>query len=117
MAQTRQININDQDTGLAAFDPNPLKANPGDLIFWTNNSTVAHWPAPSDNPADQKKWLLYQIPGTTDPKTGRTGLDPATSGSITMPDPDNPGDLPQTINYVCSLHPEETGQIQLVKAE
>lgn len=114
MAQTRKIDINDpsaQGGGLAAFAPPTLEANPGDLIFWANNSRLPHWPAPSDKPEDRTKWMPYQIPGC-DPDRNPPDV-PATSRQVSFEAPD---ELPATIDYVCALHPEEKGQIHLVKA-
>jgi plastocyanin len=99
MARNRKIDINDQaGNTLASFNPPDLQAQPGDLIFWLNNSSVAHWPAPTADPKDQKKWLPYQIPGRT------ANQDPAASQSITFA-----SDV--TIDYVCSLHHGEKGRI------
>jgi len=79
----------------AAFDPNPLKANVNDSVFWSNDDKVAHWPAPST--ANPTGWLDYQIaPG-------------GVSNQISF---DPPG--PYTLNYVCVLHPSETGQIEVL---
>jgi hypothetical protein len=82
----------------ATFDPNPLKANVNDSVFWYNGDTVAHWPAPSV--ANPKGWLDYQI--APDGESGQISLDP-------------PG--PYTLNYVCVLHPGETGQIQVLSGK
>jgi len=103
MARNRMISINDQPgQTLASFHPPNEVVKVGDLIFWVNNSNVAHWPAPSAKPEDQTKWLPYQIPGRT------ADQEPAASQSISF------DAVPKTgpkVDYVCSLHPEEKGSI------
>lgn len=79
----------------AVFDPNPLTVNVNDSVFWSNGDKIAHWPAPSA--ANPKGWLAYQIvPGG---QSNQISLNP-------------PG--PYTLNYVCALHPSETGQIKVL---
>lgn len=80
----------------AKFDPNEAVTYAYDSIAWHNGDTNPHWPAPSAAPADQKEWFDYQIvPGATSPAS----LSPqATSAAYVL-------------NYVCFLHPDETGQI------
>jgi hypothetical protein len=78
----------------ATFDPTPLNANAGDSVFWSNDDKVAHWPAPNTN--NQPAWLDFQVaPGGV---SAQIGLNP-------------PG--PYTLNYICKLHPNETGQIKV----
>ncbi|HEV3456672.1 MAG TPA: plastocyanin/azurin family copper-binding protein [Thermoanaerobaculia bacterium] len=99
MARNRKIDIKDQPgQTLASFHPPNLQAKVGDLIFWVNDSNVAHWPAPSAKPEDRTKWLAYQIPGRT------ADQEPASSQSISF-------DAAGKFDYVCSLHPEEKGSI------
>lgn len=79
----------------AKFAPNPLTANVNDSVFWSNEDKVAHWPAPSA--ANPKGWLDFQVaPGGV---SSQISLNP-------------PG--PYTLNYVCVLHPGETGQIKVL---
>jgi plastocyanin len=78
----------------AAFDPDPLTVTVNDSVFWYNGDKVAHWPAPSA--ANPTGWLDYQI--APDGVSNQISLDP-------------PG--PYTLNYVCALHPGETGQIKV----
>lgn len=82
----------------AVFDPNPLTARPNDSVFWFNGDSVAHWPAPSA--ANPKGWLDYQIPPN------------ASSTQIALNPP-----APYTLNYVCALHPNETGQIKVTSGK
>jgi plastocyanin len=80
----------------AAFAPSPLTVVVNDSVFWHNSDPAnAHWPAPSaTNP---KGWLDFQIPPDSE------------SSQISF----NPG-APYTLNYVCALHPDEKGQINVV---
>ncbi|HYJ86412.1 MAG TPA: hypothetical protein VEW46_10170 [Pyrinomonadaceae bacterium] len=79
----------------AVFNPNPLTAYPNDSVYWSNDDTVAHWPAPSA--ANPTGWLDFQI--APDSESSQISLDPP---------------APYTLNYVCVLHPSETGQIKVV---
>jgi plastocyanin len=76
-----------------SFEETPQVAV-GDAIFWSNQDTVAHWPGLPNNDT-------VFIPN----KIARN----STSQVYT---PGQPG----TINYVCSLHPNETGVIQVAPA-
>ena len=80
----------------AVFDPSPLSVRVNDSIFWSNDDqTQPHWPTP--DPANKKAWLDFQVaPG-------------GQSAQISI----NPMG-PTTLNYVCSLHPGEKGQIKVV---
>ena len=80
----------------AVFDPSPLSVHVNDSIFWANgDQTQPHWPTP--NAATPKAWLDFQIaPG-------------GQSAQISI----NPMG-PTTLNYVCSLHPGEKGQIKVI---
>lgn len=78
----------------AVFDPNPQIAKPNDSVFWFNGDSKAHWPTP--NAATPKAWLDYQIPPN------------ASSTQIALSPPG-----PYTLDYVCSLHPNEKGQIKV----
>ena len=82
----------------AVFDPNPRTAQPNDSVFWFNSDpTNAHWPAPSVS--EKTAWFQYQIPPG------------ASSDTVGLP----PYDPPKAyiLNYVCALHPNETGQIDV----
>jgi plastocyanin len=80
----------------ATFDPATLTAQVNDSVYWQNTDTTqAHWPAPSaSNP---KGWLDYQVP----------------PGGVSTQISLNPP-APYTLNYVCALHPGETGVIKVV---
>jgi hypothetical protein len=82
----------------ATFDPNPLAAHANDNVFWYNSDqTNAHWPAPSA--AEKTGWFDYQIPPD------------AQSNQIALPPMSPPAAY--TLNYVCALHPNEKGQIEV----
>ena len=78
----------------AKFVPTSLQADAGDSVFWSNEDTVAHWPAPSVT--NKTAWLDYQVPPG------------GVSSQISLNPP-----APYTLNYVCVLHPGETGQIKV----
>jgi plastocyanin len=68
------------------FDPEPVNANPGDQIFWFNDDTEPHWPAPLDADGkitDQQAFMDHQIA-------------PNTPSSTVSPRND--------LSYGCSLH-------------
>ena len=77
----------------AVFSPSPLKVYPNDSVSWYNADSVAHWPAPSA--ANPKAWLDYQVAPDYE------------SNQISF----NPGNY--TLNYICVLHPNEKGQINV----
>ncbi|HYW71410.1 MAG TPA: hypothetical protein VE961_10260 [Pyrinomonadaceae bacterium] len=80
----------------ATFSPAEQTVLVNDSVFWVNNDPKnAHWPAPSA--ATPKAWLDYQIPPNSE------------SSQISF----NPG-APYTLNYICVLHPNETGQIHVL---
>jgi len=82
----------------AVFDPNPRTAQADDSVFWFNSDPAnPHWPAPSVS--QKTAWFQYQIPsgGSSDP-VGLPSYDPPQA---------------YTLNYVCALHPSETGQIDV----
>lgn len=83
----------------AVFDPNPLTVNANDSVYWYNaDPNEAHWPAPSA--ANPTGWLDYQI--APDGESSQISLDPP---------------APYTLNYVCALHPAETGQIKVTSGK
>ena len=91
------ININKASGSHAKFDP-PVTNNiaPGDQIVWANNDTQAHWPGlkNADGTIDQTFFMANQIA----PNSSSTTFSPGSKG---------------TLNYVCSLHPTETGTIEV----
>ena len=88
MAIQRQIKINKNGNSVT-FDPPVLNAHTGDQIFWTNNDNEAHWPGLSD---DEK----FFIPNQIAPKNPSSIFTPGRA---------------QELDYVCSIHPGETGRI------
>jgi len=100
MPLTWNINIspNMQKPPRVHFDPNPLdnEVEPGDQIFWANNDRAAHWPGlqNSDGTINETFFMPNQIA----PNSTSAAFSPATSG---------------TLNYACSIHPDEKGTIQV----
>lgn len=79
----------------ATFAPSPITVVQNDSVFWHNSDPInAHWPAP--NASNPKGWLDFQIP--PDSQSSQISFNPGT----------------YTLNYVCALHPNETGQIKVV---
>jgi plastocyanin len=66
----------------------------GDVIFWSNDDKVAHWPG---------------LPGQADAFIANKIAKNSTSSVFA---PGTPG----TINYICSLHEGESGVIQVGEA-
>ena len=101
---TININPNPSKSRPASFDPPVLgppaqEVEPGDQIYWANNDTRAHWPglqAP-DGSINKSYFMPNQIAPNSQSSTFAVG----SSG---------------TLNYACSLHPGETGTIQIVDA-
>jgi plastocyanin len=94
MALSFVINIDPGEAG-ATFAPQTQKANAGDVITWANNDqTNAHWPgltADATGPViDPKYFMDHQIAPDGESDEFRPGV----SG---------------TLNYACSLHPDERG--------
>lgn len=79
------------------FEPNPLSnVALDDQIVWANNDSVAHWPGllNSDGTINKTFFMANQIAPQSSSDTFVVGA----SG---------------TLKYVCSLHPGETGTIQI----
>ena len=94
----RRITINPNTRGPSprvTFDPNPLIASPGDQIFWTNNDVEPHWPGlvNPEGTIDRAAFMSTQIAGNGDVSS--------TFSTI----------VPATLNYACSIHPDERGVI------
>lgn len=100
MAQVTIEIIKGECEGQATFDPATQPVTSLDNLFWANNDeTSAHWPAPS---ADAKTaWMPAAIPiklaGQPAPTSRGMAFDAGT----------------YSIQYVCALHPEETGTINV----
>ena len=78
----------------AVFDPTPQIAFVNDSIYWSNDDNQQHWPTVSAT--DPKSLLDYPI------------APHGQSAQISMDPP-----APYTLNYFCSLHPNEKGQIKV----
>ena len=95
MPFTWRINIkkNPKPTAPAIFE---FEETPqiyvGDLIFWSNDDTVPHFPIPVDQ---TYVFMANQIAA----KSTSPGFAPSQPG---------------TINYICSLHQGETGAIEVL---
>jgi hypothetical protein len=96
---------------LAEFTPNPLQAQNSDLVSWNNRTGESHWPWPADSSftpmseedaKKQENWLSTEIP-------------PWESSTPAYLCPDLVDCSQQTLYYVCKLHPEEHGTIELTK--
>ena len=75
----------------ARYTPNPQVVFVNDSVFWFNaDQTQPHWPAPSA--ANPKGFMDFQIAPNS--QSSQVGFN-ATG----------------TTNYICNLHPGETGQI------
>jgi plastocyanin len=96
MPQTWKISIDEAPGQPGVFNPSSLTVAAGDLIFWSNDTSDAHWPAPAGQPEDT--WFSYQIPGKLPDQPA-----PA-SPQISFPSATQ-------VNYVCALHPQMTGVI------
>jgi plastocyanin len=73
------------------FEETP-QVNVGDLVFWSNDDTVAHFPGLAGNPT---AFMSNQIAaGSSSPNFAPAKI--------------------STINYICSLHEGETGVINVV---
>jgi plastocyanin len=95
MPFTWRINIrkNPQRGGPAIFEfEETPQVNVGDLIFWSNDDTVPHWPCEVGN---QSAFMTNQIAA----KSTSPSFAPGQEGTIT---------------YICSLHPGETGVIDVL---
>lgn len=95
---------------LAEFTPNPQQAQVDDLLSWNNRTGESHWPWPADSSftpmseEDAKQtanWLSTEIPP----------WESSTPAYVCPSLPD--GTSQQTLYYVCKLHPDEHGTIDL----
>ncbi len=82
------------------FTPNPQEVLGGDVIFWRNDDSVPHRPAPMQNGKPiEDGFMDDQIPQ---------------GGTSTYFSPANV-DKAQDIEYCCAIHPEEKGIIRVLK--
>jgi plastocyanin len=79
------------EPALFEFEETP-QVKVGDLVFWSNTDTVAHFPCMANQ---QQAFVMNQIAAGS----SSTNFAPATVG---------------TINYICSLHSGEKGVIKVV---
>ncbi len=99
---------------LAVFTPDLLGAQPGqslpaenaDIISWNNRTSEPHWPWPlgsdgqplsEEDAKVQGLYLCDEIPEWESSSPGYVTIAPATGSA--------------TINYICKIHPKETGSI------
>lgn len=95
---------------LSEFTPNPQQAQVSDLLSWNNRTGESHWPWPADanfepmseeDAKKQENWLATEIP-------------PWESSTPAYVCPDMlPGETQKTLYYVCWLHREEHGTIDV----
>jgi len=99
MANTLKIDINPNPGGnpRVKFDPDPLQANTLDQIFWTNNDSQPHWPGllKDGGTIDNTFFMNNQIAPNGDRSSSFSASRPV------------------TYQYVCSLHTNERGTIQV----
>jgi plastocyanin len=92
-----RINIKKNPTkgqpAIFSFEETPQVAV-GDAIFWSNQDTVAHWPG---LPNQDKAFIPNKIAKNSTSQV----FTPSRSG---------------TISYICSIHPNESGVIQVAPA-
>ena len=79
----------------AVFAPSSLTVQVNDSVFWSNDDNQQHWPTVS---ATDPKSLL-DFPIAPNGQSAQISLDPP---------------APYTLNYFCSLHPNEKGQIKVI---
>lgn len=94
---TININPNKRQPGSAQFEPNPLtQVAPGDQILWANNDGIAHWPGllNADGSINENYFIANQIA----PNSTSDAFSPSADA---------------TLEYVCSIHPDEKGTIQV----
>jgi plastocyanin len=88
-----EINAESTQPPRASFKPNPLpNVQMGDNIVWANNDSQPHWPGVAGNPS-------FFMPNQIAPKSSSSAFAPAATGNV---------------DYVCSLHPNEKGTIQVI---
>jgi len=80
------------------FEESPQQVAVGDNVFWSNRDRVAHWPALATN---QNAFMTNQI--------APDSSSPAFAPEAASPDPTKT----RTINYICWLHKDETGVIEV----
>lgn len=82
------------------FDPDPLQAKVWDQIFWTNRDSEAHWPAllKKNGELNETFFMPNQIAPNGD------------TSSVFAPN------AKASYTYVCSLHPEERGTIEVTES-
>jgi plastocyanin len=94
------ININ-RNPGIAPrvkFDPNPLQnVGTGDQIVWANNDSAAHWPGLVNDDGTIDK--TFFMPNQIAPNSTSQAFSPGVAA---------------TLNYVCSIHPDEKGSITVI---
>ena len=78
------------------FEPSPCQALIGDLVYWRNQDTEAHWPAAiEDGQPAPSSFVPSQIP----PGGVSSFFSPGAEGII---------------EYGCVLHPDERAEIQVL---
>jgi hypothetical protein len=83
------------------FEQSPPQVMVEDSVFWSNKDQQAHWPALATN---QNAFMTNQI--------APNSSSPAFAPAAATPDPTKT----RTINYICWLHKDETGVIEVQPA-
>ena len=101
MAQVK-VDILPKDGGVS-FQPTPQSVTPADNLFWVNHDEAsAHQPTP--DASDPTAWMPYPIqakqPGQPAPQSRGLAFAGKKKKSY-------------QITYVCALHPQETGTIDV----
>jgi hypothetical protein len=86
----------------------PLQAGNSDLISWNNRTGQNHWPWAIDPSTDEP------FPTAQAAKDASLYLsDEVEAWQSSTPAFPTPSSGSTTINYICKLHPDETGQIDV----
>jgi plastocyanin len=85
------IELDSHPPNSAKPDPNPLNASVGDEIVWANNDDRPHWPGLANGTLNTTFFMPNQIAPDSSSSTFR----PGSTG---------------TLNYACSLHPNDANE-------
>ncbi len=106
MAQTYIIAINKsgKPTGQpqVTFNPPSQTVNAGDVIYWRNNDSAPHWPAPTAG--EKNDWMDFQIPGKLPDQPAPTSQQAVTFGAGTK-------GTKRTVQYYDANDPASKGEI------
>jgi plastocyanin len=114
MATPYYIDINPAASGdpKSKFSPPAAKAKVGQVIYWRNNDSEAHWPVQKSlvkDSANKAGWWLQDA--------GVSGKLPDQDPPVTQEGVSSAVPWTAPVDYVCYLHPDdpdETGTLQVV---